>query len=636
MTFRPDPRRRRASLLRLAALALVVAAFPVLAAEDASPAQPAYDRAENFAEAQNYRAARIELLNAVQEDPDWAPAHVALAIAQLRLFDAVGAEAELYEALRLGTPTGRLRHLLGESYWLQGRYREAMAQLEAGDIDPEHRAYAARIAGRVFLDLGNMAIARGWFDRALAEGEAGATLWTDIGRFRLVAGDIGGAIEAADRAIAIGARDTRALQFRGRVVRLQFGMAAALPWFERGLAITPDDVPLLVEYGATLGDMGRHVDMLKVARKIAALDPANPQSYFMQAVIAARAHNFALAQRLIAKTEGRMDDVPAMLLLGGSVEYGLGNDLVAAELWSRLSDMQPLNETARALTARALYRAGDAGGAIERLTGGDLGSYGETVLARALEVEGDRDAAMTMLNRAQTLGDPVAALFPAEGDGPAAAVRARVAEGDPGGALAEALDMQRRNPGVPDAHMLVGDLLAETGDFGGAMEAYGRAGALQFSVPLMARMAAAAGASGDRAAVRAVLARFLGLNPASLTARRLLADEYLDGGNFAAAARLYGDLLAVTGPNDAVVQANYARALLAAGDSDRALEHARIAYRVQPGNPVAVHVYGYVALKAGRTAEAVELLEKAVTLLPDNALARGHLAQAKAAARSAA
>ncbi len=635
MSFSPDHKFRRALTLWLAALCLLWAGIPLTAQDGASPAQPAFQRAKDFADAQNHRAARIELMNAIEADPDWAPAHVALAITDLRLFDPVAAETELHKAVKLGTAIGQLRHLLGESYWLQGRYPQALAELEADDIAPEHRAYAARIAGRVHLDQGDMDAARAAFDRALAEGGDDALLWTDIGRFRLVSGDMGGAIQAAERAIAIEGRNVRALEFRGRMVRSQFGLGAALPWFEQGLTEAPDDVPLLAEYGATLGDLGRHADMLKVSRKIAALEPDNPKSYYMQAVIAARAHEFALAKRLIAKTGGRMDDLPAMLLLNGAVEYGLGNDLIAAGLWSRLSEMQPFNQRARLLAARALYRAGDAAGAADKLpadTAIDGASYGELILARAFEAMDKREGAMTMLNRSQIPGGVDAAALSGDDGGPAAAVRARVAEGDYDGALALAGDLQRRNPGVADAHMMVGDLLAETGDIRGAMDAYARAEALDFSPPLMMRMVQLAQRADDPAMVRDVLARFLRFNPANLSARRMLAGYYLNIGASAAAAALYGDLIAVLGPNDALLQADYARALLASGDAAKALDHARIAYRVQPGNPVAVNVYGYIALEADKPDEAVEILEKAALLLPGNALARQNLALAKKAA----
>ncbi len=634
MNCRPDRTHLRRWRTGLCAALLLAIGLPLAAQDGSSPATQAIAAADRFAAAQNYRAARVELLNAVQKDPDWAPARVALAEVSLRLADPDSADAALKKAIALGAKPARLRHLLGETYRQQRRYDAALNQLEAADVAPENRAEAARFAGRTYQNLGNMDAARAAFDRALALGDASAALWTDIGRFRLARRDMAGAAAAAERAVAIDGRDAGALGLRGETVRAQFGLAAALPWFQQGLRGSPDDVALLEAYGATLGDLGRHREMLAVARRIVALQPDNPNGYFMQAVIAARAHEFGLAKRLIALTDGRMSNSPAMLLLSGSVEYGLGNDLLAAEYWGRLAEQQPLNRTAAMLAARALYRAGDAGGAAQKLpvdAASDAGSYGEWVLARSFEAMGERDAAMEMLNRAQVPGAGAAAL-PGSGAGPAADVRARIAAGNGAGALSVAETLAARNPGVADAQMLLGDVLAEQGDARGAMAAYGRAAALEFSPPLMQRMVALTRGVGDEGAARSVLTRFLQANPANLAARRLLAEDYLAAGANEAAAALYRDLIAVIGPNDAMLQAGYARALLGAGRTEAALEQARHAYRVQPGNPEVVHIYGYVALQAGASGEAREILEKAVAMLPDNALARRHLAMAEAAA----
>ena len=635
MNCRPERRVLQRWATALCAASLLAIGLPLAAQDSRSPAQNSLAAAERFAAAQNDRAARVELLNAVQKDPDLAPARIALAAISLRLADPDSADAALRKAIDLGASPAQLRHLLGETYRQQRRYDEALSQLEAADIAPEHRAEAARYAGRTYQDLGNADAARAAFDRALALGDPNAELWTDIGRFRLARHDIAGAADAAERAVAIDGRDAGALGLRGETVRAQFGLAAALPWFEQGLRASPDNIALLEAYGATLGDLGRHREMLAVARRIVALQPGNPNGYFMQAVIAARAHEFGLAKRLIGMTDGQMNTIPAMLLLSGSVEYGLGNDLLAAEYWGRLAEMQPLNRTAAALAARALYRAGDAAGAAQMLpvdAASDTGSYGEWVLARSFEALGNRDAAMAMLNRAQVPGSG-AAVLPGPGAGPAADVRARIAAGNFAGARLVGQALAERNPGVADAQILLGDVLAEQGDARGAMAAYGRAAALDFSPSLMQRMVAMARAVGDEDAALGVLVRFLQANPASLPARRLLAETYLAAGANEAAAALYRDLIAVIGPNDAMLHAGYARALSGAGRAGAALDQARRAYRVQPGNPEVVHIYGYVALQAGEHEEAREILEKAVAMLPDNPLARRHLAMAEAALR---
>ncbi len=69
------------------------------------------------------------------------------------------------------------------------------------------------------------------------------------------------------------------------------GLVASLPWFEKGLKAAPDDLSLLGEYAATLGEIGRAKDMLRVTRHMIELDGENPRAFYLQAVLAARAGN---------------------------------------------------------------------------------------------------------------------------------------------------------------------------------------------------------------------------------------------------------------------------------------------------------------------------------------------------------
>ena len=86
-----------------------------------------------------------------------------------------------------------------------------------------------------------------------------------------------------------------------------------LPWFERALQVSPNDVPVLEEYGATLGEAGRYADMLAQARKIISLDNNNARAFYMQSVIAARAGNVDLARRLLPRFGGNFGDMPGPL-----------------------------------------------------------------------------------------------------------------------------------------------------------------------------------------------------------------------------------------------------------------------------------------------------------------------------------
>ena len=131
-------------------------------------------------------------------------------------------------------------------------------------------------------------------------------VWTDVARFRRSNGDVAGAIEAADRAVAAAPRNVEALVLRGILTRSQYGLAAALPWFDRAIAVDGGNVEAFVERATTYGDMGRMSDMLADAREAHRLTGGNTTAYYLEAVLAARARNFDLARRLMERTHGAL------------------------------------------------------------------------------------------------------------------------------------------------------------------------------------------------------------------------------------------------------------------------------------------------------------------------------------------
>src|SRR3546814_9428223 len=80
--------------------------------------------------------------------------------------------------------------------------------------------------------------------------------------------------------LRINPRNVDAIIFRGTLIRDQYGLRAALPWFRKALAIDRNNVPALGEYAATLGEIGRTRQMLALTRKMIALDPGNPRAFF--------------------------------------------------------------------------------------------------------------------------------------------------------------------------------------------------------------------------------------------------------------------------------------------------------------------------------------------------------------------
>jgi cellulose synthase operon protein C len=629
-----SPAIRRAACAAL----LVGAATGAFAYKPDSDAKEAFDRAAEFRKAQDYRSARVELMNAVAEDPKWGRAFVAQAEVALELFDPVAARAALEKAGSLGIGETETAHLQGHAYWLLGDLEQARDILARETIADKHRVYADRVLGRVYMDMGDTIAAETVFNRAIKMAPKDSKLWTEIARFRMVIANQGGAIEAADYALQLDPNNFRALELRGRLVRSQFGVIAALPWFERALQISPNDVPVLEEYGATLGEAGRYRDMLAQARKIISLDGNNPRAFYMQAVIAARAGNYELARRLIPRIGGNFGDLPGPRLLSAIVEYESGNWNQAADQLDKLVEEQPLNLKLRTLLARTMHKAGDHRGAWDVIAPiadrPDANSYTIILAGRILEALSERTPAAGRLDRAAFPFIAKAQPLPEARSLAGAADEARrnprnaaavvpyirvlLANGNAAAAREEANRLLEGNAGVVEAQLVAGDVEMAAGNTSAAIAAFERARKIAFTSPTMLRLVSAYRAAGNNAAASKTISDFLSLNPDSLAAQRLWAFDLLDREQWKDAIAWLERARVRLGYNDAVLNANIARAYSGAGRKKDALREARLAYHVHPANIMATHVYGQMLLTSGKyPRRAYSMLRKANKIAPD-------------------
>ncbi len=632
------------SLGRLWALGFAGAlAFAAASAQSDSRYRPdedaveAYALAQAFREKRDWRSARVELLNAVKADPKWAEARLALAETALQLFDPVLALEHLEKARTLGVETRNYAHLLAHAQWMAGEPQSAIATLEEQPVASQHLPYAYRVLGRAQLDIGDSIAAAQTFDRGLAITPDDSMLWTEIGRLRIVVSDQAGAIAALDRAVQLDPNNVRALELRGRLVRSQFGLLAALPWFERGLAIDPNDVPLLEEYGSTLGDAGRYKAMLAQARKIMQLDSRNRRAIYMQAVLAARARNHGLARRLVERLGGGFGDLPGPQLLRAICEYELGNPNQAIEILAPLSIAQPNNEAVRLALARAMHKSGDQDGAWQALAPlaqrGDAGTYARRLAGRILEAQGKRGEAAAFLDSAAyasagqgaALGHtgPTAAIMEEAGRNPKNAravipyVRILIARGQLDTARAATARLLSGNEGVADAQLMMGDVEWLAGNRQAAIAAYERARGLNFSRPVLTRLAAAYRARGNHRAAGEVIMAYAAYDPNDVVGQRMLAFHLMDQKEWAKALPLMLQVRTRLGFNDSALNANIARTLSELGRHDEAIRMARLAYRIDPASLMATRSYGNALVKAGKQpSTARALLRKAQKLAP--------------------
>ena len=629
----------------LAAIAGIALSVTAPARADASDAKSALVRSLGLLKMGNFNAARAQAQAAIKADPKWGLAHAVLAKAYLSLGDGVGAESELGRAATNGFDMKRGHQLLAEAWLIQGDAKRAL--IEAAKADPKFGVYAARVTARALAAQGKGADAQSLLGELLDADPKNSYAWSDLARIRYTAGDLAGASANAQQAVDLDPANLQALTLRGELMREQYGLAAAVPWFEAALKRDAYFHPALIEYAATLGDLGRYNDMLDATRRALATRPGSPQALYLQAVLAARAENYDLARALMQRTGGKIDDLPGVLLLGGMLDYQSGAYEQAAGKWRELVGQQPMNITARRLLGAALLRSGDATGALDALkpvaTRGDADSYSLALVGRAFEANGQRDWAAKFLDRsawplrsgATPFGaddslEVLAAAADKDPGNPVLAVgvvRALIDAGRSDEALTRANALRAATPGAPAASLLVGDVLMTLGKYGDAAEAYRKAADIRFDEPTMLRTVDALDRANRRAEATSVLALFLGQHPENVAALRLAAHWQIMAGEWDSAINTLENLRTRVGSRDSGLLSELAYANVGAENLDDAVGYGSAAYDIAPMSPAATDAYGWALYAAGENDKAADLLEKAVALAPKHAEIRWHLAQ---------
>lgn len=631
--------------LRAAPLAVALLLLAACGGRSGTP----YERGAAAFESGDIRTARVELLNALQQEPNNKAARIMQARVQLALGDGQAAEGEIMRARQSGATVGDTSHLLAEARLLQDDAQGALR--EAARAGRPFFAYAQRIIGRAYMALGDGPSAGAAMDRALAAAPNDSDVWADLAGFRRFTGDIAGALQAADRAVAARPRNAVALELRGELTRGQYGLAAAIPWFTRALEVDPGNVDALLERAATYADMGRMSDMLADARKVITLTGGHPRAFYLEAVLAARARDFELAKRLWTRTNGAYDETPAGILLISAIDFQTGNEEQAAQRLAGLVRQQPTNRRARRLLAAAQWRMNDPAGVVATLRPiadrPDADAYTLSLIGRALSRTGDQDqAALYLARAAQPQPGALAALDPL-GDGEFAAVRtaaeqnpgdgpaqlryvaALLARGQLNDAAARARRMQAQNPGAPEVYVLGGDILGAAGDFAGAAAQYRRAANLQFSEAVALRLIGALERSSQGDQADDVLSLFIQQNPSSVPGLILVASSAMQDEDWPRAIEIYETLRLRLGDNDATVLNNLAWAYAQTGDLASAVPLARRAWSLDRDNPATADTLGWLLFKAGRRAEGLALLQRATRGAPSNIAIRQRLGQAR-------
>ena len=534
---------------------------------------------------------------AVRAAPGDAVARVWLAQALLEADDGDAAQLALMAARQRGADPRAVQLLMAHALLLQGDGQAAMNVLTSVPARSLPAPYHARLQLRAHAALGQWSAVAQDVAAATARHWTTPAYWTDLARINRDAGNLAGAYQALEQALKRAPDYGPALDLGGDLARARYGLVASLDWRRRAVARDPDNVRLWLGLAATLGDLGANGEMLAAIRTAQRLDPRNAWAFYVQAVMAARAGQFSLAQSLLQRMGERLSDLPAVQLLRGAVFIQLGMPDRALAALSPLVAQQADNFTARRLLARAAWLAGDptqvASALAPLVDRPDAGAYALILAGRAAEAQGKIPEAIALLTRGAqgpqigTLA-PLAALTDAQGagldpvSGVADRLRRQLLRGQGASARTEAVLWRNTHPGDPRAHQLLGDVEAALQNWTAAAEAYTASANLELSERAVVRLSRALIQMGQGAQAQSLWLRFLAQNPQNVPARLVIADAQMVAGQWAAAAPGLEILRARLGDHHGLLLRALSRAWLGMGDVRQALAFARAARSDMP------------------------------------------------------
>jgi tetratricopeptide (TPR) repeat protein len=175
--------------------------------------------AKAYAQTGDLTAALIQAKNAVAKAPENAEMRMLLANLYLDSYDALSAEKEFRKAASLGLSRQRIALGLSKALHAQGEFQKVLDESEAlvGEHDPD----IALLRADAFLGLKRFDEAREAYAAALKARPDNTHALTGMARFAYSQGDIAGANNYAEQAIAKNPNDAEVWMFNGGLLRAQ-------------------------------------------------------------------------------------------------------------------------------------------------------------------------------------------------------------------------------------------------------------------------------------------------------------------------------------------------------------------------------------------------------------------------------
>jgi len=267
----------------------------------------------------------IELMNALQKDPNLAEARFLLGKAKFEMGELPAAEKELRKAAELEYPQDEVIPLLARVLVAQGEYKKALDDFGKTTLKtPAAKADLHTSMGLANLALKNTAVANDRFETALVFVPDFPPALLAKARMKAVAGDIDGALALVDTVMKKAPALAEGWKFKGDLLGSQNRSKDALAAYGKAVDADPQNLAARLMIVSFLIQEGNFDDAGKDLERAQKMAPNHPETTYLQALLAYRQQNYAAARDAMQQHLKVAPDNPEGLLLSARINYQMG------------------------------------------------------------------------------------------------------------------------------------------------------------------------------------------------------------------------------------------------------------------------------------------------------------------------
>lgn len=344
-------------------------------AADAPPTTYFYEDALKRFHAGDYRAAEIQLKNALQQNPRNLPARILLGRTLNKLRLGEEAEHQLKLARGAGADDSQILGPLGEAYLAQGKSETLLRDFPAGNRLPAVEAEVRVLRGQAMLELNQTQNSEEQFLSALAIKPNFVKGLIGLASHRMSTGRIEEADKLLDRAMAQEPDNESSWHMKGKIRLSLNDWRGALDNFDRTLSLSPTNTVARVDRASVYLLTGRRDDALKDLDIVQKEAPKLPRAGLLRALAYVQMGERQKALTLlddvtlwigILSTEA-FNNSPQSLLLMGAIHYSLKRYEDAVPYLLRYNELVPHTPITQKMLGVIYMLRGDNRSALELL-----------------------------------------------------------------------------------------------------------------------------------------------------------------------------------------------------------------------------------------------------------------------------